>query len=690
MKISLKWVNELVNVETINFEKLVDKLTLGGFEIEEIIEAQIANKKHIVLDIASTANRSDSLSVQGISSEISALLNQPLRDLEYSTMSETWPLSFASQRKPLSKKSDCQVFLAMTIKNIINFTSPEWLKQKLVHSGIVTTNDFRDFQNYIRLETGYPFEFYDLEKIFLKLNGPQDFMLLISCKENIRQIFANNVAIGFAGIVCHEDLECSTETRSILLEGSIFKAAAIRQQSRLAGLRTDRSARYEKSIEDSNIVDACYRLISLLRIKNPDLNCKLHTNSKVKRSNAPTICLNYTTIRDVLGPIKESVSNKCLFVPSHQVTEYLTRLKFKPNYNSALQTWDVTVPDSRREDIESEIDLIEEIGRLYGFDNFLTQLPKIKQIGAEDISYKTRKKITQGFLNMGLAESIHYSLIKPGALKICSVSLINPLVFEYSNLRATLLPSLIQTATTNVKQGNLILDRFEHSHVFSQNSLGLINEKEVVAGIFGSSKVRFNWLVPSRSIDWFEAKGRLEQFFEKLNLIVSWDFCNNIKLVPVLHSYRKSKLLLNKSIELGIFGQINPALARKLNIPLETYLFELDLELIETFSTKTKTIMFKEYSSYPKIVKDLSFISSNEVSFEEIKIILYLNGTRFLTNIQLLDEYSGGSIPNGFKSLCVQFIFQSEKQTLQNKQIEKILENFKLALRKNFDIQIRD
>lgn len=692
MKVALTWVNELTSTDTISLNKLVEKLTLGGFEIDNIIKTQSGKHNQITLDISTTANRSDSLSIQGISAEISALLNQPLKESEHSTRKTNWSTEFLNQTQILPDTVDCQTFFVLTVENIVDLTSPKWLKQKLFYSGLSSKDDLCDFQTYIQLETGYPIEFYDLEKIFSNLNNNQKFTIKLSNLNNIKEIFADCFPIGFAGVTCNEDVQCSNKTRKILLEGSVFNAAMVRKQSKLVGLRTDRSTRYEKSIKDSNLVEACYRLIALLRIKNPDLRCSLHTSSKTETTLLSTIRLNYKHIQDVLGPIQNFLLNKTKFISTQQVTRYLTRLKFEFEYNDVMQTWSVRIPDSRSNDISEEIDLIEEIGRLHGFDSFLTQLPKIERVGIEDKSYKTRKELTHGFLSMGLTEFTHYSLINSESqqISISPVTLINPLLVEYSKLRESLLPSLIQASINNVKQGNLPLDGFEYGHIFFENNLTNVYEKEVVAGMFGPAKIKSTWSEPGQPLNWFQAKGRLEQFFEKLNLPISWQPVISNKQNLILHPYRSSQLVLFETFELGIFGQINPVLAKKENVPFETYLFEFDFEIIKKFKEETIMTNVKNYYSYPKITKDLTFISPNNILFEELKKFLYINGTKFLTEIKLLDQYIGVSTPSGHESLCIQFVFQSNIETLKRKQIEKIIQNLKLALKKNFNISIRE
>lgn len=691
MEISLEWINELTSIKPHDLESLIEKLTLGGFEVESTNRRQIDSQDHVALDLTITANRADSLSIKGIAFEIAALLNQPRTDSKYLAKTNNWVSLFRQQEKLMEKPTGCRTFFALTVENINTFSSPKWLQYKLSSSGISPENNFRDFQNYIQLETGYPFEFYDLDKIQDKITATQDFVIRIACVNNIKQIFVNDISIGILGITPHKDLECSSQTQTILLEGSIFDAAAVRRQSRIVGLKTNRSIRYERALNNSNLVTACYRLISLLRINNPNLKSRLHTNSNRLTLKPTLICLDYQTIKNVLGPIKGSSVKKLMFIPIHHVTESLCRLGLNPDYDPALKVWNITVPAARHTDLENEIDLIEEIGRLYGFDNFLTQLPKLKHIGSVDASYKIRKKLTNGLLNMGLTEFVHYSLVNANmpTQKSHRITLINPLVSEYSSLRADLLPSLIQTLTTNWKQGNLLLDGFEYSHVFSRRSSGARLEREVVGGFFGAAKVKSPWVQPNKVIEWFEAKGHMEHLFHQLRLNVSWKTENSRKLSSSLHPYRTSLLVLDENRKLGIFGQIHPITAKRLNLPQELYLFELDFELIRQFSNTSGLTVVKAYSTYPKIVKNLSFLISDDIPFEKLQKLLYLNGTAFLTQIHLLDRYRGSAVQNGYTSLCIQLVFQSNKQTLQNKQIETVVQNLNLALEQNFNVHIR-
>ena len=704
MQISLKWVNELVNIETVNLDDLIEKLTLGGFEVEEIFEQEINNKKEIALDISATANRSDSLSIQGISNEVAALLNISVQPAKYSITNLNWKSNIENLSSIIQNKQNCSTLIAMTVENLNDFRVPKWIKNKLLSSGITPTNNLLDFQSYILLETGYPFEFYDLDKIHSALNDPKFNLTIETCTNEeqflaandtnyslnkfISVVKANNLPISIAGIIPRKEFCYSEDTTSLLIEGSIFNSISIRQQSRTLGLRTDRSARYEKSLKNTNLLESFYKLISLLRVCNPTLVCKLHTIKESVKQNIKPIILQYKTIKEILGPVNETIVTNSYIKPD-LITNYLNRLNFSHIFDESKLTWNVEIPYLRSDDITREIDLVEEIGRLHGFNNFISRLPKIKTIGNEDLSYQTRKKITSCFLNLGLNELIHYSLVKEKTFATNEIKLVNPLIADYSNLRSTLLPSLIQTVHENLKQGNSLIEGFEFGHVFYGEILNHFEEKEHIAGVFGGINKKSSWSDSLSPLTWFEAKGKVEQFLNQLNITTHWKTYLVPKNNKMYHPYCTAQIYLENQVELGTFGQINPILANRLNLPLNLYLFEFDFESIKNQIQINQLKMYQNYSSYPKIVKDLSFIIHEDISFRQIKNLLDVNGTKFLSSINLLDEYKGESIPENHISLCLQLTFQSNEKTLQNKEIENIISNLQLLLIDKLDAKIR-
>ncbi len=703
MYTSLDWINELVNLETIELEDLINKLTLGGFEVEEILKINMNKTQKTILDISATANRADSLSIKGIGQEILSLLNKPAKNSKYTSKDST---SFINLEKAIltdEMSCGCSILVAITVENLVDLTVPKWLKEKLICSKIEPKNNLIDFQTYITLETGYPFEFYDLQKIQEKVKTSKFKFNLNFARENeifignnnlnykltpnTRMLNVNNYPLGIAGIISNNEVAYTSQTKAILIEASIFTAQQIRQQSRILGLRTERSARYEKGLNKSYFIEAIIRLLLLLKTTNPNLKCRLHTATQIPTENNPTLELKYKNIIEILGPTKHNETNKGINLKTKQIDEYLKRLNFNFIFNAEKESWAINIPLFRADDIQREIDIIEEIGRLHGFNNFVTQLPIVNKIGIEDASYQTRKKLTTCFLNEGLNELIQYSLSNEKYEN--AVELINPLINDYSKLRQTLLPSLVKTVSDNLKQSNTILEGFEYGHVFFGTVPHAYTEEEVVSGIFGGVKRKRQWNETAVSLSWFEAKGKLEDLFNKLNFVVSWQPATIEKYKNILHPYRTAELWLNSHYLLGVFGQVHPMVAKTHNIPKDIFLFELNIDIIKNTFENQKLALYKPYSIYPKITKDLSFLIDQNINFDNIRKLIWKNGSEYLTNISLLDEYRGPNIPNHQTSLCIQLTFQATQKTLMTKEIEEIINNIQIVLANEFKISIR-
>ena len=703
MYTSLDWLNELVSVKTIQLENLIDKLTLGGFEVEETLKIDVNKKQRTVLDISATANRADSLSIKGIAKEITALLDQPSCSSNYINQQVEYQKIITNVIQTTETIPEYGTFVTVTIENLTDLTVPKWLREKLICSKVEPLNNLLDFQNYVLLETGYPFEFYDLEKIktiiktsefelsLSSVDTPTTFIgsneIKYKLNSDILVVKANNYPISIGGIIPNQDVAYSATTNSLLIEGSIFSSKKIRQQSRTLGLRTDRSARYEKGLNNSYFNEALIRLITLLKITNPKLICKIHTASEVEQITDVNLSLDYANVIEILGPVKNSITKKPENISVGQITEYLNRLDFEFNFDLETTKWNIKIPKARIDDLEREIDLIEEIGRLHGFNNFMTNLPTVSRVGKEDFSYQIRKKLTNCFINEGLNELIQYSLVNE--LTDITIPLINPLTNDCSTLRTSLLPNLIKIVSDNLKQGNNLLEGFEYGHVFKDGSKIKYQELEMVSGIFGGRKLKQTWDEPGQTLSWSEGKGKINSLFTKLNIPVIWQPITESQYKTILHPYRTAELWLSTNQCLGVFGQIHPILAKKYNLPADIFLFEFNLDNIRDEFQNRKLTLYQPYSNYPKITKDLSFVVNRTVPFSDIEKTLLINGTQYLTKIKLLDEYRGAAIPEHKTSLCIQLTFQSSQKTLVTKEIEEILIKLQCALEINHNVLVR-
>lgn len=705
MKVPLSWVNELVDIEKINLDLLIEKLTLAGFEVEEKLIKTINTKSEIILDLSATANRSDSLSIYGISKEIAAILNKPLK-ISNDILNEKFEFSFVESINQIEQlNTECSDFITFEIETSNLQETPEWIKHKLLCCDLIPENNILDLFTYVLLETGYPFQFYDLNKIYnlvanekFKLsikNLPtnQKFNLLINknrvdceAKATTLGLYANNSLIGLPGIIEEETVSINNKTNKFLIEGSIFNSKYIRQSARKLGLRTERSARYEKGINNSYFLSAYSRLLNLFKLYDPNLKIRGHSKFLSPKLDSNNIHLNLNKIHEILGPINIK-NNQKIYLSNDQIESYFTRLNFKIEKQTS-HLWVVAIPTIRNDDITEEIDLIEEIGRLHGFNNFITQLPNLNKIGIEDNSYKFRKKLNSCFLDEGLNEILNYSLVQNFYKN--EIKLTNPLISDCSVLRKSLLPNLIKNCSENAKQGNLIFDGFEYGHIFELDKMKSYNESEMVSGIFGNFIQRNNWDEPISSISWFEAKGKIENIFQKIALKTKWEKTIDQKYENIFHPFKSAKILNKKTGDIiGIFGELNTIFAENYNIPNNIYLFEFNFNTLKNHDLNTELPMYLNYSSYPKVTKDISFIINNNISFETIQNYIYQMNSNLLTNIELLDKYYGKLIPLNHSSLCIKLTFQSNLKTLKTNDVDTLVAKIESGLQTDFSSQIR-
>ena len=653
-------------------------------------------------------------------------------------------------------------FICWTIEGLENLNSPKWLQRKLRYSGFIPENNFTDFQNYILLETGYPFEFYDLEKIKLACNG-ENFKITLD-SAGYKQFFgankisyvlnhetlvlkANDEILSVTGIIPNQKFSCNETTKSFLVEGCIYNSKMVRHQSKLLGLKTNRSIYYSRGGMDGDfLLDTWYRFLLLLKLSNPKIICKLHTTGYSAQKEEQIYHIPYTVyyhkeeliqtydmwireqrLVEIFGSAYEfnpiikknywytsrlrSTHVEYLFQRLRIIYRFSTRPGQKesefwpilygempipplknwgpPHFPSKEgRYWVIYIPNYRREDLKREIDIIEEVCRTYGVDKMESVLPKFSQFGNEDESYQIRKKITSCLLNEGFSELVSYSLVNGKSNNNHKIKLINPLSTEYSYLRTTLLPSLINIISENIKQGNNAFEGFEYGHVFLKDQYGNFIEKENLAGIFGGVKLKSEWSEKLENLSWFEAKGKLEQVFEKLNLQVCWKSSKDIKS-DILHPYRTASIYLLDNQKIGVFGQINPLLSKNLNISSYIYLFELDFKLLVSKLTNTLQFVYQKYSLYPRVLKDLSFIVNKHISFSSIKNAIYSCSSDLLIDVQMLDNYKNQSMDLDQVSLCIQLIFQSKEKTLKTEDIELVINQISSVLINKYQIILR-
>ncbi|MEB3336285.1 MAG: phenylalanine--tRNA ligase subunit beta, partial [Leptolyngbyaceae bacterium] len=529
---------------------------------------------NVILDVTSTANRADALSMVGIAREVAALTGSTLK------LPEVPETTIQSQEGKLALKISepqaCPIYVGTVVEQIQIGESPAWLQQRLQAAGVRPINNVVDVTNYILLEWGQPLHAFDRERLqsvagegLLTLgvrfaNAGESLKTLDGQTRTLQDqallITANDQPVALAGVMGGENTEVHSGTQNLVLEAALFDSVAIRRSARSQGLRTEASARYERGVNQAELMVACRRALQLLA----DLagGVAIAQSSTVRPTDPTTwtrsIELRLDRVNEVLGPVEppeDSLTDEATELKPQEVERILTALGCQVAATTEEQVWKVTVPPYRYRDLEREIDLIEEIARLYGYNNFCDTLPNKTEPGYLSAEQALTAKLRSAFRAAGLTELIHYSLVKTDGDR--QVVLTNPLFTEYSALRSELVSALINAFEYNLEQGNGALNGFEIGRVFWQDEDGL-NEADMLAGILGGDPTVGKWIRAGREqpMTWFEAKGLLESVFQQVGLSV--EFQPDLR-DPRLHPGRTASLWIRGN-RLGTFGQLHPQL----------------------------------------------------------------------------------------------------------------------------------
>jgi len=656
----------------------------------------------VILDLTATANRADALSMVGVAREVAALTGATLR-LPEPEVELSIPSDAASLGLNISEPLACPAYIGTVIEQVKIGASPDWLQQRLQAAGVRPINNVVDITNYIMLEWGQPLHAFDRERLQTKADhgtltigvrfahSGESLKTLDGQTRSVSAqtllITANNYPVALAGVMGGEETEVYDGTQNLFLEAALFDSVAIRRSARSLGLRTEASARYERGINQAELEVACRRALTLITQLAGGIPHLTQIADTRREYSALTrsIELRLERVNQVLGPIDLGETTGELQQSDIQriLTALGCQLTPKPNQEGV---WMVTVPPYRYRDLEREIDLIEEIARLYSYDNFCDTLPEKTEPGYLSVDQQLTRQLRSAFRAAGLTELIHYSLVKPGQER--QVVLANPLLAEYSALRTELLSGLIDAFEYNRSQGNGSLKGFEIGRIFWQEEDGL-QEADAIAGILGGDPTEGKWTRGGRELPltWFEAKGVLESVFGRLNLAVEYQpDCRD----PRLHPGRTASLWLQGN-RLGTFGQLHPQLRLARNLPDAVYVFQLDLDVLLDYldQDENRTPRFHPYSTYPATDRDIAFFAAVDVSVAEFKRAIALAARDLLASVELFDEYRGENVPAGQRSLAFRLVYRASDRTLTDEEVELVHQKVREYLVEKFRVNLR-
>ncbi len=656
---------------------VLDKEYELGLDIKEVL-----GLNDQVIEFEITPNRPDCLSIIGMARETAATFDYKLEEPNIKIENEVDDIYDYANGIEI-QTDNCIRYYSRVIKDVKIGKSPLWMQQRLMEAGVRPISNIVDVTNFVMLEYGEPLHAFDLDnlqgrKIIVRQANEGEKLTTLDGEERILDtkdiIIADaNNPIGLAGIMGGLDSEITDSTKTVLLEGANFNSRNIRLTSKKFSLRTEASTRFEKGIDPNLGEIAVERVCQLIEQIGAGTVVKNHIDVYNKKAEPKHIALRPERARPLLG-VEISVED---------MLKSLNGLGLESSFDGELIH--AKVPTYRL-DVEIEADLIEEVGRLYGFHNIeskpllgaLTRGEKPYKIVLED----RVKTILQG---LGLNEVMTYSFISPKAYDKINLSetdslrkyikLINPLGEDYSSMRTTLIPNMLDLLARNYNKGIESMDAFEIGNTFIPKDLPITElpdeNKKLCLGLYGET-------------DFFEIKDIVENALSKLGI-------RNIEIEreennPTFHPGRTAKLFYNGDY-LGIMGEIHPTVMENYDVKSRVYIAELDFGKIVEYTNLE--IKYTPLPKYPPMTRDIAVVVKEEVMVGDIEKIILKHGSELLESVKLFDIYRGNQLQEGLKSVAYSITYRSHERTLTDDEVNQIQESIIMDLEQNIDAKLR-
>ncbi len=689
MRFSLEWLKNWVKID-LSPEELSSALTLSGLEVDAIT----ADHNDIYIDIDFTPNRGDCLSVQGLAREIAAKTNavfKPIYDFKKMAqldgknivLDAIFPVNICESGQDL-----CPLYLGRVIQNInLNAQTPDWIKTKLEKAEIKIIHPVVDILNYVMIELGQPMHAFDLSKIDSKIKirlavNEEKIILLdgkeVALKNNTLVIADNNHPIAIAGIMGSLNSAVSALTTDIFLESAWFTPDAIAGKARQYGLHTDASYRFERGVDYQLPREAMILATELiLSICGGKAGEVIQHQTSALPNQLKKIILRPKRVGQLLG----------MDFDSKLIEQILTRLGCICEWHKAEAYWQVTVP-SYRYDLNIEVDLIEEVARIYGYENIPASPSVSTQVLDKIDSGLTLNRVKQHLVGLGYREVITYSFVSPKLDNLVNpeamnISLSNPISQEMSTMRTSLLPGLVQTLQFNLARQVADLAIFESGLCFYYQESELIQENRI-AGLLYGKRYEENWANPKQSVDFFDIKAQVESLI-KLKKGELKDLVWKRSTHPSFHPGQSAEVWDKKEL-LGWVGALATSVLAKLDITNPAYYFELKLSTL----LATPQIAYHKFSAYPSMRRDLAFIVPEDILAESIIAEIQEVDKTLIQDSFIFDVYRGKNIEAGKKSLAVGIIFQHPTRTLVDSEVETVMTTIIQGLKNKLGIVLRD
>ena len=648
------------------------------FETEQELGSdvvEVLGLNDYILDLSITPNRADALSMRGLTYELGALYNNKVdfKDVEKEEDYEATSLQVAIE------SDSCRNYVGQVVKNVEVKSSPLWLQTRLMNSGIRPINNIVDITNYVLLEFGQPMHAFDKDlvgdKIVVRDAKEGEVLETLDGEERKLQttdlvITDGTRAIALGGVMGGKNTEVSEETKNIILESAYFNPTSVRRTSAAHGLRSDSSARFEKGIDPNMQKAALARAVELI--------LELCPNAVVESSVGVV-----NKVDDKVVEITTSYINNYLgiILSTEEIVAILEGLSFKVEVSG--EDLVVKVP-TRRPDISIKQDLVEEVIRIYGYDNLASTLPKFSKTTKGGLTYSQRmvRDLRAVYASLGFNDTINYSLVSEEEATQYTledhhkVRLLMPMTETHSTLRQSLIPGLLNTVQYNVARKQKDLKLLEIGRVFFGSGDDNIQPKETVylsAALTGEERST-KWLKESSTLDFFAAKGYLEVVFERLGLEEKVTYKKST--LEGMHPGRFAEVYLGEK-RIGFIGEVHPQVADKLGLNT-TYVFEINLdEVISEGKVKPK---YEEVTKYPEITRDIAMLVDVKDEYQNIYNVVESVNSKLITKVELFDLYVGAELLVGKKSLALTITYSDKQKTLTDEEVTAVHDKVLAAL----------
>lgn len=691
MKFSQQWIQEYVSV-TSTTEEVVELLTMAGLEVDSVEEVpgsispatlKATTQQDKIIEIDLTPNRGDCLSVKGLARELSVLTKQAFQAPSYPAVPAK-----AQERIDIQVLAPeyCPRYVGRIIKNINSQAqTPTWMQERLNRCDIRSIHPVVDILNYVMLEMGQPMHAFDLSKIqgaiSVRLAKAQENITLldeqkIALKDNTLVIADNTGPLAIAGIMGGLDSGVSEDTKDIMLESALFLNSMQAGKARQYGLQTDSSYRFERGIDPSAQVSAIERATQLILEICGGVPCQVQEVAQASFiPKKEVINLRLARITKILG----------ISIEQDLAIELLSRIgcECKANGQDALSV----LPPQNRYDLNIEVDLIEELARIHGYQNIVTHLP----IAALSVPQQNEKRIPEqrikhALVDLGYLEAINYSFIDSTWQKLLfpdrePIALLNPISQDMDTMRLALLPGLLKTLQYNQRRQQSRVMIFELGNYYYQEK-GQSQQRQALAGLCVGMHYSDTWRKEQRPVDFFDLKGHINAL---------WQLTGNTPLCfemveDALCQKGKSASIVHEGKKIGLVGKLNPHLQKQLDVEGDVYWFEC---ILEPFLNKQIPKLIRP-SKFPEIRRDIAVIVDNNVQSEALTKFVGSMADESLQSVNIFDEYKGKGIADGRKSVGLGLILQHPSRTLVDDEVNTLMQSIVDGLKKEFAAELRE